>query len=1003
MAGGYKEDNLPQGSDDSSIYSIQYWSHIDTFIYFSHHRITIPPVVWTNAAHRNGVKCLGTIITEWLPGILETDEMVTGPGQCLVNEEDPECDPVDRRWFSKTYADKLVDMAVYYRFDGWFINIESILRGGGIQANQLIAFLAYLRAQIHARIPGGELIWYDSVISTTGEVAWQDKLSVNNYRFFEQTDGIFTNYTWKEHAVGESVALAGARVRDVYTGIDIWGRNTFGGGGYTTYRALEVIQREGTSCAIFAPAWTYESLKKDDFMTNDRLFWTGFSGAGIHAESLGVKGSDDHETVLRQSLRTHLQKTEEDKGYYWGGDGGGEDEQKFLPVSAYIPSRPSGCSTWFYTDFDRGFGKGLWIEGKKVSDKSWSKLSQQSLSPNMNKEIFMLNQGFDSGIIPAKGIRWVVTPEEAYTGGSSVVIQEFSLDEGTPFPPTLPMPIPPPKKEPEDDPEKKPSGPGALAPPALPSPVPSTVPPKDLRRMSLSTARSNSILIPLFDTQISLWSAQNSTVELIFKVHDNDVQVGVHLGILATKRGSNDKPMEVRKVTESEAWSLLHPEIKTPHQRQRPTLGESDNKKEDDGVVGGEYEDLAETPLNLSQFTQKSLSMVDTSKSRGVLAVMTLDDPTEGSEFSSTYMAWVPSLGDEGSVYTVEALADGWSRLTLHLSSLLALHGEQEGDDCCTELDLSTIILSQLGVTLTFESQRQCHGGSGGVPDEPKSTRPLVALGSLAVVPTWSAHYRGSCVQGLNGDDNHVIIVKKPSPALDLSSSDAGEASSLSDAVLPLPVKTCLRISTSLSWDVGFPIVPPGEEELLTIGSRAGSTPSLPLSDDSILPTTDYGHFCIYISTETGAVPAPLPPSGPVAPPPPHPSLSTFSSPGLQEKEKGASVSISDTKNNSGQTRGDQTRGDQVQFVGTAFTNKFRISNLEIEIEGLNPDALREASAQLRMKAGMVAVAASTATSSSSSSSPPNSSGNGVWLWVQGVRRDGRADARADWAKWQLI
>ena len=186
---GYKEDNLPQGNDYSSIYSIQYWSHIDTFIYFSHSRISIPPVVWTNAAHRNGVRCLGTIITEWLQGILETDEMVTGPGATLVDEDNPENDPVDRRWFSRTYADKLVAMAVYYGFDGWFINVESILRGGGIQANQLIAFLRYLRQQIHAKIPGGELIWYDSVISTTGEVAWQDKLSVNNYRFFEQSDG----------------------------------------------------------------------------------------------------------------------------------------------------------------------------------------------------------------------------------------------------------------------------------------------------------------------------------------------------------------------------------------------------------------------------------------------------------------------------------------------------------------------------------------------------------------------------------------------------------------------------------------------------------------------------------------------------------------------------------------------------------------------------------------------------------------------------------------------
>lgn len=100
---GYKEDAAPQGNDYSVIYNIQYWSHIDTFIYFSHNRVSIPPPVWTNAAHRNGVLCLGTLITEWLEGILETEALVTGPG--IVYTEDP--DEVDRRWYSRTYADKL--------------------------------------------------------------------------------------------------------------------------------------------------------------------------------------------------------------------------------------------------------------------------------------------------------------------------------------------------------------------------------------------------------------------------------------------------------------------------------------------------------------------------------------------------------------------------------------------------------------------------------------------------------------------------------------------------------------------------------------------------------------------------------------------------------------------------------------------------------------------------------------------------------------------------------
>lgn len=36
-------------------YAINTWQYIDLFIYFSHTRFTIPPPMWTDAAHRHGV------------------------------------------------------------------------------------------------------------------------------------------------------------------------------------------------------------------------------------------------------------------------------------------------------------------------------------------------------------------------------------------------------------------------------------------------------------------------------------------------------------------------------------------------------------------------------------------------------------------------------------------------------------------------------------------------------------------------------------------------------------------------------------------------------------------------------------------------------------------------------------------------------------------------------------------------------------------------------------
>lgn len=48
-----------QGSATSNPYVFYHWRYIDIFVYFSHHTVTIPPVVWTNAAHRNSVPVLG--------------------------------------------------------------------------------------------------------------------------------------------------------------------------------------------------------------------------------------------------------------------------------------------------------------------------------------------------------------------------------------------------------------------------------------------------------------------------------------------------------------------------------------------------------------------------------------------------------------------------------------------------------------------------------------------------------------------------------------------------------------------------------------------------------------------------------------------------------------------------------------------------------------------------------------------------------------------------------
>lgn len=97
---------------------------------------------------------------------------------------------------------------------------------------------------MHEMVPGSQVIWYDAV-TTAGVLDWQDTLNDHNMPFFEAADAIFINYTWKEGTPQLAAAVAGARRSEVYMGVDVFGRNTFGGGGMTCDVALKAARIAG--------------------------------------------------------------------------------------------------------------------------------------------------------------------------------------------------------------------------------------------------------------------------------------------------------------------------------------------------------------------------------------------------------------------------------------------------------------------------------------------------------------------------------------------------------------------------------------------------------------------------------------------------------------------------------------------------------------------------------------------------------------------------------------
>ncbi|CAG0910058.1 unnamed protein product, partial [Darwinula stevensoni] len=100
-----------------------------------------------------------TLITEWEDGsklckaLLESEESIARAVQ------------------------KLTEVAQFYGFEGWLINIENDLRTGEPEA--MNSFLSQLSISMKGSNPNGMVLWYDAV-TVDGKLLWQNELNDKN-------------------------------------------------------------------------------------------------------------------------------------------------------------------------------------------------------------------------------------------------------------------------------------------------------------------------------------------------------------------------------------------------------------------------------------------------------------------------------------------------------------------------------------------------------------------------------------------------------------------------------------------------------------------------------------------------------------------------------------------------------------------------------------------------------------------------------------------------------
>ena len=318
-----------------NLYNFTHWQYIDVLTWFAS-PIGIPCRPWVETAHRNGVKIIGTVFTDR-----------TG-FQALIQKD-----------AAGTYlgAQKLVDVATYYGFDGWFFNEESPLTTA--EATEVRNLLKRLQV---IKPAGMEMHWYDAMVPSGG-IAYQNALNTTNQLLFQEgstrvSDAIFTNYFWSGPAnINTSVATANSLGRDpfdVYMGADLWpnrsNQSLFANSTWIdNYFTGGTLTQPKLSLALFAPNLTYNG-GFNSFNTNPADYASFY-----RTEQRLFAGNDLDVTTADASG--------------WKGFG------YYLPVRSVINTLP------FNTYFSVGQGKVFANNGVQVL-KSWTDMAKQSILPS---------------------------------------------------------------------------------------------------------------------------------------------------------------------------------------------------------------------------------------------------------------------------------------------------------------------------------------------------------------------------------------------------------------------------------------------------------------------------------------------------------------------------------------------------------------------------------------------------------------------------------------------
>lgn len=324
--------------DGMNVYAFDYWQYLDQMVAWEQ---MIPPVEMIDVSHKNGVSIYGTIFFNWS----EAQEDVDIVDRFLEKDEDGH--------FKS--AKKLIDIADFYGFNGYFINQETILPFGGDRnySAEFISFMSDAKALGKQNGKNIAFAWYDSM-TNNGLRHYVNGVSSYNDSFVEATqdgepvvDHFFMNFDWrtedKIETTVETMKEVGRDPFDAYAGLEL----QKGGAYQTNQKTSLIVDEDGKlklSLGLFVPD-SVRGFASDgiDYHNQEDIFWTGHTGDPTKED-----GAHDDE---------------------WSG------------ISRFVVDKTVITAPKFYTSFNPGHGKYWFVNGEKVSDREWASRSVQTIMP----------------------------------------------------------------------------------------------------------------------------------------------------------------------------------------------------------------------------------------------------------------------------------------------------------------------------------------------------------------------------------------------------------------------------------------------------------------------------------------------------------------------------------------------------------------------------------------------------------------------------------------------